>query len=313
MQEQTPAIETLALTKRYGRSAKLALDSLNMTVYKGEIFGFLGPNGAGKTTTIRLLLDLLRPTAGHALIMGLNCRESSLQVRGKIGYLPGELSLYSNITGNKLLKLLISLRPNKLPQEYVESLCKILDVDLNTPLGRLSHGSRQKIGLVIALIPQPELLILDEPTTGLDPLAQHQVMDLLKGAKAEGRTVFFSSHTLPDVEQICDRVGIIRQGYLVAVEEVQVLRKRLIQRIRIDFAETINARSFSSLTNVRIVQCEKNLIYLEVTGEADAVVKTASEYHVTSIESEHSSLEDIFMTYYQSSSPDTKEKEETNA
>ena len=306
MPKSIPAIQTVGLSKSYGPSSKPALNSMDMEVHQGEVFGFLGPNGAGKTTTIRLLLDLIRPTSGHAMVLGLDCNKSSVEMRQRVGYLPGELKLYSGLTGQRLIKLFTSFRPGQVSQKYILYLCQRLEVDLGTPLQQLSHGNRQKVGLLLAMMSKPDLLILDEPTTGLDPIVQRQVLELLMEAKSEGRTVFFSSHTLPDVEQICDRVGIIRQGDLVAVEEVQVLRKRRIQRIRIDFAETIDARSFSSLTNVRIVQCEKNLIYLEVTGEADAVVKAAAEYHVTSIESEHSSLEDIFMTYYQSSSPDTK-------
>lgn len=280
----------------------LALNSLNISVRQGEIFGFLGPNGAGKTTTIRLLMDLIRPTSGHAMILGIDCNKSSLQVRQRVGYLPGELKLYPNLSGHKLIKLFTSLRPERVSREYVMYLCQRLNVDLDTPSARLSHGNRQKIGLVLALMSQPDLLILDEPTTGLDPLVQYQVLDCLREARAEGRTVFFSSHVLPDVEQICDRVGIIRQGCLVAVEEIQSLLKKRVQRIWIKFAEPIQPQTFSSLTGVRLLEFTDMAVHLEVSGEPDAVVKAASRYRVIYLESEQPSLEDVFMAYYQNHS-----------
>ena len=311
--ELIPAIQTIGLSKSYSPSSVLALDSLNMTVHQGEIFGFLGPNGAGKTTTIRLLVDLVRPTSGRAVVLGMDCNKSSLQVRQRVGYLPGEVKLYPNFSGHKLIKLFTSLRPEQVSQEYVMYLCQRLDVDLDTPLGQLSHGNRQKIGLVVALMPQPDLLSLDEPTTGLDPLVQHQVLDLLREARSEGRTVFFSSHVLPDVEQICDRVGIIRRGRLAAVEQVQVLRERRVQRLRIKFAGPIQPRTFSSLAGVRLLECTDMTVHLEVTGEPDAVVKAASHYHVVSLESEQPSLEEVFMAHYQTTPPEPEQKGETDA
>ena len=311
--ELIPAIQVIGLTKSYNPSSVLALDSLSMTVRQGEIFGFLGPNGAGKTTTIRLLMDLIRPTSGRAQILGMDCNEFSLQVRQRVGYLPGELRLYGSLNGHKLIKLFSSLRSEQVSQEYVMCLCQQLDVDLDTQLNRLSHGSRQKIGLVLALMPQPDLLILDEPTTGLDPLVRHQVLDCLREARSEGRTVFLSSHVLTEVEQVCDRVGIIRQGRLVAVEHVQMLRERRVQRIRIDFAGPIEPRSFSSLAGVQLLKCTEMSVHLEVTGEPDAVVKAASRYHVVSIESEQSSLEDVFLAHYQTIPKGPDYDEETNA
>lgn len=312
MSNPIPAIQTIGLSKTYSPSSVLALDSLDMTVHQGEIFGFLGPNGAGKTTTIRLLIDLVRPTLGRALILGMDCNKSSLQVRQRVGYLSGEVSLYPNFSGRKLIKLFAALRPEQVSQEYVTHLCQRLDVDLDTPLGRLSQGNRQKVGLILALMPQPDLLILDEPTTGLDPLVQHQLLDCLKDAKSEGRTVFFSSHVLSDVEEICDRVGIIREGRLAAVEQVQALKKRRVQQIRMEFAEPVQPGNFSSLEGVRLLEYKDMAIHLEVTGEPDAVVKVASRYHVVSLESEQSSLDEVFMGYYHTP-PETKDEGKTNA
>jgi ABC-2 type transport system ATP-binding protein len=283
-----------------------------MTVVQGEIFGFLGPNGSGKTTTIRLLIDLIRPTSGRAQILGLDSKKFSLEVRQKVGYLPGELRLYQNFNAKKLIQLFTALRPGQISDEYVTYLCKRLEVDSDTSLGRLSHGNRQKIGLVLALMSQPDLLILDEPTTGLDPIVQHTVLDLLTEVRSEGKTVFFSSHVLPDVEQICDRIGIIRKGRLVAVEQVQAVRERRVQRVRINFDKPVPPNDFESLPGVRLLDASERSLYLEVIGEADSVIKTASHHHVISLESEYPSLDEIFMSYYQAPAPNGGMQRETN-
>lgn len=292
-----PAIATHGLTKRYG-SGVLALDALTVTVRRGEVFGFLGPNGAGKTTTIRLLLDLIRPTAGRADIFGLDAHRDSLAARRHIGYLPGELSLYKGASTEYLLDFFADLRPDQVSPDYVHDLCRRLDLPLKIPFGQLSHGNRQKVGLVIAFMARPDLLILDEPTGGLDPLVQREVLDILRDARAEGRTVFFSSHVLSEVEEVCDRVGIIRRGKLVTVDTVERLRGQRLQRIRITFADHAPGDAFDSLPGVRVVSSTDSTVELEVTGEADPVVKAAARYRVVSLESERPSLEDIFMAYY---------------
>ena len=310
--ETSTAIQTTGLSKNYNASSILALEDLNIKVVRGEIFGFLGPNGAGKTTTIRLLLDLIKPTSGYAKIFGLDCNVSSMQVRQKIGYLPGELRLYTNTTGRNLFKLFTSFRPEQVSREYVDYLCQHLDIDIDTPVGRLSHGNRQKIGLALALMSKPDLLVLDEPTTGIDPLVQHHVLDLLKEAKSEGRTVFFSSHVLSDVDQICDRVGIIKQGKLVAIDEIQTLRKKKIHRIRITSKEPISPNVFTSLPKVRLLDHKNKTLHIEVTGEVDAVIKAASNHHLISLESEQPSLDEVFMAYYQNSPPKSQQTEKEN-
>ncbi|MBI4297069.1 MAG: ABC transporter ATP-binding protein [Chloroflexi bacterium] len=269
-----------------------------MTVRKGEIFGFLGPNGAGKTTTIRLLLDLIRPTGGQALVFGLDCQRRSQEVRERVGYLPGELNLYQNTHGRRLLEMFGSLRQGQVPWDYVHGLCQRLKVDLETPVGHMSHGNRQKVGLTLALMARPDLLILDEPTTGLDPLVQRQVMEVLREASAQGATVFFSSHVLPEVEQICDRVGFIRQGRLIAVEEVTSLHRRRLQRLTISFATTIPADAFASLPGVRLLQGTDRMVQLEVTGDIDPVVKVAARYPIASLDTERPTLEEEFLAYY---------------
>ena len=294
---ELPALETQGLTKRYSPSV-LALDSLTLTVRRGEIVGFLGPNGAGKTTTIRLLLDLIRPTAGRALVFGLDCQRDSVAARHHIGYLPSDRQLYRGLTGRHLLRLFASLRPRQVDWGYVEGLCRSLDLSLERRVGDLSRGNRQKVGLVLALMHRPDLLILDEPTTGLDPLVQRQVLDLLRDVRAEGRTVFFSSHNLPEVEHICDRVAFIREGRLMAVEEVHRLRSRRVQRIRFTFAEPVPADGVASLPGVRLLQCDGTSVHLEVAGAVDPVVKAAARYRVVALETVQPTLEEVFMAYY---------------
>jgi ABC-2 type transport system ATP-binding protein len=295
-----PAVTLHGLSKRYG-SGPLALDCLTLEVQSGEIFGYLGPNGAGKTTTIRLMLDLIRPTSGASRVFGFDSRTQGTEVRSRVGYLSGELSLYWGYTGKRLLDLYASLRPNRIDWDYITGLCTRLDVALDKPIGHLSHGNRQKVGLVIALMSQPELLILDEPTSGLDPLAQHQVLEILREVRQQGRTVFFSSHNLPEVERICDRVGIIRSGRLVAVERVETLTAQHIHRIQLNFATAVPGGRFAGLPGVQVLDhtTRANTVRLEITGDMDAVIKEAARHRLVSIESEQPSLEDTFLELYE--------------
>ncbi len=215
-------IQTQQLTHRYGKFT--AIQDVNLDVRRGEIFGFLGPNGAGKTTTIRTLLDFIRPSAGSASIFGLDARRDSLAIRQRIGYLPSELALWENWTGLEYVRWLEQVRG--IGNGYLaeaQRLASRLDYDLSRSLKGLSTGMKRKIGLIAALLHKPELLILDEPSTGLDPLMQQVFHEFMREVRAEGRTVFLSSHNLPEVEAICDRVGIIRAGRLEAVETVSDL------------------------------------------------------------------------------------------
>lgn len=300
VEANVPAVAMDLLSKRYG-SGPLALDSLSLEVQRGEIFGYLGPNGAGKTTTIRLMLDLIRPTSGNAKVFGFDCNTQGIEVRRRVGYLSGELSLYWGYTGKRLLDFYASLRPNHIDWNYITDICTRLDVALDKPIGHLSHGNRQKVGLVIALMSQPDLLILDEPTSGLDPLAQHQVLEILREVRAQGRTVFFSSHNLPEVERICDRVAIIRGGHLVAVERVEALTAQHVHRIQLNFAAAVQGDRFATLPGVQVLEQanDANTVRLEITGEMDAVIKEAARHHVISIEAEQPSLEEAFLALYE--------------
>ncbi|HEX9897057.1 MAG TPA: ABC transporter ATP-binding protein [Dehalococcoidales bacterium] len=295
MNEDNAVLRTSHLTKYYGKQC--GVEDISLEVRKGEVFGYLGPNGAGKTTTIRTLLDFIRPTRGAATIFGFDSRLGSVETRRRIGYLPGELSMYSNLTGDELLRYVASLRGG-IDLSYAIELAKRMDCDLTRHLKTLSHGNRQKIGLVQAFMHKPQLIILDEPTIGLDPLMQQEFYRLIAEARTDGRTVFLSSHILPEVERVCDRVGIIREGKLAAVETVETLKSRALRRLEIHFARTVPQESFTSVSGVRDVMVRDSVLSCTVIGSLDALIKTAARFEVVNIVSHEPSLEEVFLTYY---------------
>jgi ABC-2 type transport system ATP-binding protein len=288
-------IDTAKLTKYYGK--QLGIEDVDLEVKRGEVFGYLGPNGAGKTTTIRTLLDFIRPTRGSATVFGLDIRQSSVDIHRRVGYLNGELALYNNMTGEDLLKYLGNLRGG-LDWKYVRELAARFQCDLSRRIQGLSLGNKQKLGLLQAFMHKPELLILDEPTNGLDPLMQHEFYDLLTETKKEGRTIFLSSHILPEVEKVCDRVGIIRQGKLVTVETIEALKSHSVRQLEIHFARAIPKEKFSNVPGIRDILVQDKLLTCNVVGSLDALVKAAAQFEVINIISHEPSLEDIFMTYY---------------
>ena len=238
----TYAIETEELTVFYGKHRGVV--DVDMQVQPGEIFGFLGPNGAGKTTTLRVLIDVIRPSRGRAKVFGLDCQKEGVALRDRIGYLPGELSLPRNMKGKQYLKTVDSLRNRSADPAYLNELCQRLDLDTNRKIRDYSSGNKQKLGLVAALMGKPDLLMLDEPAIGLDPLIQQVVLELVEEARDEGRTVFFSSNILSEVQSVCDRVGIIRDGKLVKVESVDTLMAQPFHRLRIRFDTMPDANAF---------------------------------------------------------------------
>jgi len=289
-----PAIRLQGLTKLYG--ATLGVEGLNLEVATGEVFGFLGPNGAGKTTTIRLLMDLLRPTAGTLSVLGLDPRRDGVELRRRVGYLPGELALYEDLTAEELLRYFGALRGGASP--FVRSLAERLDLDLTRRIGSLSQGNKRKVGLVAAMMHDPELLILDEPTAGLDPLVQAEFHRLIEELRARGRTVFLSSHNLPEVERVCDRVGVIRKGRLAAIEDVGELHARALREIEIHFAGPVPAERFSRLPGVREAVAEGDLLRLRVEGSLDLVIKEAAAHTVVNVSTREPGLEEIFLAFY---------------
>jgi ABC-2 type transport system ATP-binding protein len=290
-----PVIEAERLTKSYGRHR--GIEDVTFSVGPGEVFGFLGPNGAGKTTTIRTLMDFIRPTSGRASIFGLDTRTGGLEIRARVGYLPGELELYEHMRGEELLRFLGNLRGG-LDWRYVQQVAARLGADLDRRIGELSSGNKQKVGLIQAFMHRPELLILDEPTAGLDPLVQHELHGMIGEAAADGRTAFLSSHVLPEVEALCDRVGIIREGRLVAVEQIGALKARALRRLEIHFASPVPPDAFQNLTGVRDVVTQDAVVRCTVVGSLDAVVKAAARYEVVNVVSHEPSLEEIFLAYY---------------
>ena len=288
-------INIQGLTKSYGKNRGII--DLDLEVERGEVFGYLGPNGAGKTTTIRVLLNFIRPTRGQTTIFGMNVCQKSREVRKNIGYLPGELRLYDKLTGAEFLQHIGHLRGG-VDWQYVEQLAERLDCDLSPHIRSLSHGNRQKLGLIQAFMHKPELLILDEPTIGLDPLMQQEFYHLIAETKATGCTVFLSSHIMPEVERVCDRVGIIREGRLIAVENIDALKARALRQIEIYFTAPVPQEVFSGVSGVRDVIVENSVLRCTVVGALDTLIKVIAQYEVVNLISHEPNLEEIFLTYY---------------
>ncbi|HEU5424233.1 MAG TPA: ABC transporter ATP-binding protein [Nitrolancea sp.] len=288
------AIVTEDLTKTY--ADVLALDRLNLRVPQGEIFGFLGPNGAGKTTTIRLLLDLIRPSAGRASVLGFDCQQQSLEARSRIGYLPGDLRLYPGLHGHDMLDLVAHLRATPVDRRYVQRLVDRLELDLRPRIATYSKGTRQKLGVVLALLARPPVLLLDEPTSGLDPLMQHAVWDILREEAERGTTVFFSTHVLSEAALICQRVGILGAGRLIAVEPIAQLQRRALRRLVVTFAGTVP--ELGALPGVRLVARAEHQLTLETPDDIDPLVKRLAGFHVCDLRTEQPDLDDILLGYY---------------
>ncbi|MGA9596611.1 MAG: ABC transporter ATP-binding protein [Acidimicrobiia bacterium] len=296
MTEQT-AIHTEKLTKHYGDFP--ALVDLDLEVRVGEVFGFLGPNGAGKTTMIRTILDEIRPTTGKATILGLDSHAQSVEIRRHIGYVPGDLAMYPNLTGRDTITYFANLRGG-VDWDFVESLADRLDADLSKKVGDLSSGNRQKVGLIQAFMNKPELLIMDEPSSGLDPLVQREFQKMMREVADSGRTIFLSSHTLSEVQRVADRVGIIRHGKLIAVEGVAELRSKGIRTVTMIFDEPVDESEFDAVPGVREVTVDNNHVVVSFDGHMAELLKVASNgHHLLDISTQEADLEEIFLTYYE--------------
>jgi ABC-2 type transport system ATP-binding protein len=283
------------LTKRYGKQRGVI--DLNMQVMQGEVFGYLGPNGAGKTTTIRTILDFIRPTRGRATIFGMDTRAGSSAIHRRIGYVPGEIPVYDNMTGSQYLRYMANLRGG-VDWKVVDELSQRLSADLTRRMRSLSHGNKRKIVLIEAFMRKPELILLDEPTSGLDPLMQQEFYKLVDEARSEGRTVFLSSHILPEVERVCDRVAIIREGRLIAVEHISALKERALRRLEIHFGLPVPGNAFAGVPGLRDVTVQGRTLQCTVTGSLDALIKTAARFEVINVISQEPNLEEIFLSFY---------------
>ena len=290
------AIAIRGLTKDFGQGH--GVFDLDLDVERGEILGFLGPNGAGKSTTMRLLLDLIRPTAGTATLLGLDSRAQSLEIRRRVGFLPGDFELYPKLTGAALLDYFAGLRGG-VDGSVRDALAERFDAQLDRPIRELSTGNRQKLGLVQAFMHEPELLILDEPIAGLDPLVQRSFHALLEEVAAQGRTVFLSSHTLSEVERVADRVAILRRGRLVVVDRLENLREIAVRRLEIEFGEAVPpVEAIRALPGVREATFEGAHLLVAFEGSADPLVKAIAPYEVRSLRSHDDDLEEIFLRFY---------------
>ena len=302
------AIYLEKLTKTYGRSR--GITELDLAVRQGEVFGFLGPNGAGKTTTIRLLLNLIKPTSGRALISGLDSQRDSIKIKSQIGYLPGEFALYPHLTGAQTLQYFAKLRGG-VDWKYITGLAERLDLDLSKKFRQYSRGNKQKVGILQALMHRPLLLILDEPTSGLDPLNQQEFYRMIKEVREEGRTVFFSSHIMSEVEKVCDRVAIIREGGLVKVGKIAELTRLKSYQLEMTFAGTVSLEEFKQVPGVSQLEIEMvetgtyPVMRCLVQAEAlDKMVKLAANYSLVNFVSREPSLEETFLQYYHASTSD---------
>jgi ABC-2 type transport system ATP-binding protein len=291
----TAVIQTERLTKTYG--SHRGITEVDLAVKSGEVLGFLGPNGAGKTTTMRILLDLIRPTGGHATVLGIDAQADPVAIHRRTGYLPGEFNLYDRLTGEQTIRYFANLRGGVDPA-YQAELIERLDLDTSRKFREYSKGNKQKVGLVVALQHRPELLILDEPTSGLDPLVQQTFFSLVREARDEGRTVFLSSHVISEVERACDRVAIIRDGRLVRVDRVDALRDMAIHEVELRFTGPVPSAEFERLEGVRNVVSEDHTIRMEVAGPISPVVRLAARYELADFESREPNLEDIFLSEY---------------
>jgi len=294
----SPAILTEKLTKHYGDTK--ALVDLDLQVQRGEVFGFLGPNGAGKTTMIRTILDLIRPTSGTATLLGKDSHQQSVELREQIGYLPGDLALYPTLTGRDTATYFSNLRGG-VEWAFVDELAQRLDCDLTKKIRDLSSGNRQKVGLIQAFMNKPDLLILDEPSTGLDPLIQQEFQAMLREVADEGRTVFLSSHTLSEVERVADRVGIIRHGRLVVVESIDQLKAKAIRRLDLEFAGPVDAAVFEGLQGVHSVAGDTTRVSVSYEGPMADLIQEAMPHDLVNVETVEADLEEIFLTYYRNS------------
>jgi ABC-2 type transport system ATP-binding protein len=288
-------IRTEKLTKSYGPHRGII--EVDLSVEKGEVFGFLGPNGAGKTTTIRTLLDLIRPTSGKAYVFGIESSADPVAIHRRIGYIPGEFALYDRLTGKQTLEYFANLRGGVDPA-YQASLIERFDLDPSRRFREYSKGNKQKVGVIIALQHRPELLVLDEPTAGLDPLVQQTFFSTLRETVADGATVFLSSHILSEVEKSCDRVAIIREGRLAKVGTVDALRDLAHHQVELRFAGPVPAAEFEALPGVSEVVVDDHVLRMRVSGAITPVVQAAARYELLDFVSREPSLEETFLAQY---------------
>ena len=289
------AIEIDGLQKAYGKIK--AVKGISIHVERGEIFGFLGPNGAGKTTTIRCMLDVIRPTMGTIRVLGFDAQRDAHTLHQRIGYLPGDVRLPGNMTGKQVINYFSRLQG--LEPVLLNDLVERFDVEMKRPLKSYSKGMRQKIGIVLAFMCDPEVLILDEPTSGLDPLLQRTFNEFLLEEQKRGKTVFMSSHIMSDVEKVCQRVAVSREGEIVTIEEVEKLRQKAGQRVSVEFGDSVSADELAHIAGVSNVTSNNSAYHFNVGGSMDALIKALSRHEVLRLQAEEAPLEEVFLQFYE--------------
>lgn len=288
-------------SRKIGRSSVKAVDNVSFSVHKGEIFGFLGPNGAGKSTAMRTIMGYLKSQQGTVKILGLDYKRDALAIRKRIGYLPGDVALYDNFTGEELIEFFGTFRP--IDRMLLKKLRSLFKVDLTQKIGSLSTGNRQQVALIAVMASNPDLLLLDEPSSGLDPLMAARLHKLLRELQAQGKTIFLSSHDLAEVQKICDRVGIIRKGRMIVIEKVETLLEKSLQEMQIEFENTTITPALADLREIpNVVTVQKNSkngkFHLKVTGDINDLLRTLMTFRVKRLTLTDSSLEEVFLHYY---------------
>src|SRR5579863_2188705 len=295
------AIVIDGLQKTYGKVR--AVKGISIQVERGEIFGFLGPNGAGKTTTIRCMLDVIRPTAGAIRVLGLDAQRDTHALHQRIGYLPGDVRLPGEMTGRQVISYFSRLQGRQ--PILLNDLVARFDVEMKRPIKGYSKGMRQKIGVVLAFMCDPDVLILDEPTSGLDPLLQRAFNELLLEEQARGKTIFMSSHIMSDVEKVCQRVAVIRQGEIVTIEEVEKLRQKAGQRVTVEFGDPVSEDEVARMPGVSMVTSHNHAYHFNVSGSMDALIKALSRHEVLRLQAEEAPLEEVFLKFYENQQAET--------
>ena len=289
------AIQTAGLTKDYG--AGHGIFDLDLDVNAGEVFGFLGPNGAGKTTTIKLLMGLSHATAGTATIFGLDADRDAVAIKKRVGYVPGELPQFGGWRGTEIVAYVAGIRGD-IADGDVAAIAERLDLDLGRKYREYSHGNKQKLALLLAFAPRVELLVLDEPTSGLDPLHQQEFYGLVRDARARGATVFVSSHVLSEVEHICDRVAIVREGHLATVGRLDELAGIRAHRVRVEFADAAPVERLRGLAGFEDLAVDGRHVSGLYRGGFDALLRALADTRVVALESREPTLEEVFLSYY---------------
>ncbi len=295
-----PTVELLDLSKRYGRSTNLALNQVSLKVFKGEVYGFLGANGAGKSTTIRTLLNFIQPSSGSATILGFDIVAQSVEVKRHIGYLSGEFAAYGGMTGSQFLKYMAELQPPKHKNTQNE-LAHMFDAELDKPIIELSKGNRQKIGIIQAFMHEPDVLILDEPTSGLDPLRQESFYKLVRSSCQRGASVFVSSHNFTEVQRMCDRVGFIREGKLVAEKTLADMANQAAHTFNLTFKDEAPIHQLRQINHTEVTSIDSRHVTISIQGELTPLFKVLANYHVLRLEQQEVNLEEEFLRFYKGS------------